>query len=188
MAYATIADVKSYLGIDTTVRADTVLLEALLVRAQSAIDSHCQRTFEAASDTTRHYDHRAVCGVTLFFDGDLCSITSVVNGDGITVGSAAYTTEPRHAAPYYALTLRHNADVLWNGLTADIAVTGKWAYSATAPADVVQATVRLCAWMYRQKDTTGNDQPMIAGNVTILPARIPSDVDELLAPYVRRLV
>ena len=188
MAYATIADVKSYLGIDTTVRADTVLLEALLVRAQSAIDSHCQRTFEAASDSARHYDHRAVCGATLYLDGDLCTITSIVNGDGITVGTAAYTTEPRHTTPYYALTLRYNADVAWDGLTGDIAVTGKWSYSATAPAAVIQATVRLVAWMYRQKDNTGNDQPMIAGNVTILPARIPSDVDELLAPYVRRLV
>jgi len=76
----------------------------------------------------------------------------------------------------------------WDGITGDIAITGKWAYSTTAPAPVQHATVRLAAWMYRQKDNTGNDAPIIAGDVTILPTRIPSDVEAMLAPFVRRYV
>jgi hypothetical protein len=187
MAYAAVADVKAYLGIGSSTRTDDALLTALLERAQAAVDSHCRRTFEAAADSVRHYDVRALGGRVLYLDGDLCTITTVVNGDGATVASSNYTTEPRHATPYHALVLRPNSDAAWD-VTADIAITGKWAYSASAPADVVQATVRLCAWMYRQKDNTGNDQPLIAGNVTILPARMPSDVEQMLDAYVRRYV
>ena len=188
MAYATLVDLKAYLGIATNLKTDDALLTSLLARAQVAVDSHCRRTFEASTDTTRHYDSGAISGRALHLDGDLCTVTSVVNGDGITVTTGSYTTEPRHATPWFALVLRANSDVWWDGYTADIAVTGKWAYSTTAPADVVQATIRLCAWMFRQKDNTGNDQPMIAGNTTILPARMPTDIADLLEFYVRRYV
>jgi hypothetical protein len=186
MAYAAPAQLQDYLGIDTT--EDDALLVAMLTRAQAAVDGMTQRTFEAAADTVRYFDWRAIGARMLYLDADFCAITSVVNGDGITVGAGSYTTEPRNVTPWHALLLRATADVAWDGITGDIAITGKWAYSATAPADVVQATIRLAAWLYRQKDNTGNDQPVIAGNATILPSRIPSDVADLLRPYTRVLV
>lgn len=191
MAYATLAELKAYLGFDNSTRVSTQendLLTSLLARAQASVDGMCQRTFEASTDTVHHFDGRAIGGRVLYLDGDLCAITSVVNGDGITVAGTAYTTEPRNVTPWHALVLRPTADIAWDGVTADIAITGKWAHSTSAPADVVQATIRLAAWMYRQKDNTGNDQPMIAGNVTILPSRLPADVTEMLQPYKRVLV
>ena len=186
MGYASLADLTTYLGIDAST-ADDALLTQFLARAQAAVDGICHRTFEATADSTRHYDYRSVDNCALYLDADLCAVTSVVNGDGITIGGAAYTTEPRNMTPWYALKLRAAVGLAWDGWNSDIAVTGKWAYSLTAPADVQQATIRLAAWMYRQKDNTGGDAPMIAGDVTILPARIPSDVEALLAPYLRRL-
>ena len=187
MAYATITDLTVYLGIDEST-ADDGLLSQLLTRAQAAIDGMCNRTFEVSTATVRYYDYRAVDGYMLHLDADLCAITSVVNGDGVTIAGAHYTTEPRNVTPWHALRLRSTSNYAWDGITGDIAITGKWAYSTTAPEDVRHAMVRLAAWMYRQKDNTGNDAPMIAGDVTILPARIPSDVETLLAPYVRRYV
>ena len=184
--YATLADLTAYLGIDTST-ADDGLLSQFLTRAQAAVDGICHRTFEASADSTRHYDYRSVDDYMLYLDTDLCAITSVVNGDGITIGAASYTTEPRNMTPWFALRIRDVAGLVWDGWTTDIAVTGKFAYSTQAPADVAHATVRLAAWMYRQKDNTGSDAPMIAGDVTILPARIPSDVEAMLAPYIRRL-
>lgn len=184
--YATLADLTAYLGIDTST-ADDGLLSQFLTRAQAAVDGICHRTFEASADSTRHYDYRSVDDYTLYLDADLCAITSVVNGDGITIGAASYTTEPRNMTPFYALRLREVVGLAWDGWNSDIAVTGRFGYSTQAPADVAHATVRLAAWMYRQKDNTGSDAPMIAGDVTILPARIPSDVEALLAPYMRRL-
>ena len=187
MAYSTIADITAYLGIDESTADDGLLLQ-LLTRAQAAIDSMCNRTFEVSADTVRYYDWRAVNGYMLHLDADLCAITSVVNGDGVTIAGTEYTTEPRNVTPWHALRMRSASIHAWDGVTGDIAVTGKWAYSTTAPADVAHATVRLVAWMYRQKDNTGNDAPVIAGDITILPSRIPSDVESMLAPYVRRYV
>jgi len=69
-----------------------------------------------------------------------------------------------------------------------ITIVGKWAYSATAPADITHACTRLAAYLYRQKDNAGDmDRAIVAGNATILPAKLPSDVAEILKPY-RRLV
>jgi len=185
--YATLTDLTAYLGIDESTADDGLLLQ-LLERAQAAIDGMCHRQFEAASDSTRRYDFRSVDCSTLYLDADLCAVTSVVNGDGITIGASAYTTEPRNMTPSYALRLRDVVGLAWDGWNSDIAVTGKFAYSTTAPADIKHATVRLAAWMYRQKDNTAGDQAMIAGDVTILPSRIPSDVEAMLMPYVRRHV
>ena len=186
--YASLPDLTAYLGIDEST-ADDGLLTQFLARAQAAIDDICHRTFEASADTTRRYDYRSVDGYTLYLDTDLCAITSVVNGDGSTIVASSYTTEPRNMTPFYALRLRSIVGLAWDGYTDDIAVTGKFAYSTTAPAAVQQATVRLAAWLYRQKDNTGSDAPMIAGDVTILPARLPADVYELLeGEYIRRLV
>ncbi len=185
--YVSNSDLTAYLGIDDST-ADDGLLTQLLKRAQAAVDGMCNRTFEVSTDTVRYFDTRAIDGYLLHLDADLCAITSVVNGDGVTITNTHYTTEPRNVKPWHALRLRWSSDRAWDGVTGDIAITGKWAYSLTAPADVQHATVRLAAWMYRQKDNTGSDAPMIAGDVTILPARIPSDVEALLAPYVRRHV
>lgn len=186
MAYATLYDLQTYLGIDEA--ADDTLLTSLLTRAQAAIDSRTRRTFEAAADSVRRFDERAIGGRLLYLDADLCAITSVVNGDGVTIAGAEYTTEPRNAQPWHALVLRPSSPYAWDGVTGDIAITGRWAYSTNAPQDIAHACIRLAAWMYRQKDNTGGDLPMIAGDVTILPSRLPADVAELLDPYVRRLV
>ncbi len=185
--YASLSDLTTYLGIDEST-ADDALLSQLLARAQAAIDNYTRRTFEAAVDATRWHTSDSIWANALHFDGDLCAITSIVNGDGATVDAGEYYTLPRNRTPYYASELYRDSTLAWvdGGRSGgQIAVTGKWAYSVTAPADVLQACVRLAAWMYRQKDNTGTDQAMIVGDATILPARIPSDVQQMLAPYRR---
>ena len=67
-----------------------------------------------------------------------------------------------------------------------ITVTGKWAYSTSAPSDIAHVCKRLAAYIYRQKDNAGDlDRAVIAGNSTILPAQIPSDIRLMLTPYKR---
>lgn len=188
MAYASLTDLTTYLGIDDST-ADDGLLGRLLVRAQAAIDTHTRRTFEATVDETRWHTLDDVCGRQLQFDGDLCAITSIVNGDGATVAASEYHTLPRNRTPYYAAELWPDSVTAWDADSAgQIAVTGKWAYSLTAPADVQHACVRLAAWLYRQKDNTAGDQTVIIGDTTILPARLPSDVQQLLQPYRRAVL
>jgi hypothetical protein len=133
-----------------------------------------------------------VDGDTIYLDEDLAAITTVTNGDGTTLTAAQYATEPRNRTPYYAIKIRSSASVAWeySSTTDDhenaIAITGKWAYSVTAPADIVQACVRLAGYLYRQKDNAAElDRPIVAGNATILPSRLPADLDLMLRPYVK---
>lgn len=183
MAYVTVTELKRYLGIDGDNVADDALLSDMVQRAQAVIESRTGRTFEAATDTTRHHGADCIDGYRLWLDGDLVSVTSIVNGDGAAVATDQVMTQPRNRRPAHALVLASTAGVQWDADSGDIAVTGRWAYSLTPPADIVQATVRLAAWLYRQKDNVGADAPMLAGDTMILPSRLPADVTELLQPY-----
>lgn len=188
MAYCTTAQVKSYLGI--TGSGDDALLATLIAAAQAHIDAHCERTFEAESDTTRYCDAIAdVDGSLLILPGDLCAITSVTNGDSTAVSGSSYVTEPRRATPFWGLRLKQSATISWTYSTTPenaIAIVGRWAYSTSAPDDVVQACIRLAAYLYRQKDNAADlDRGVVVGNATLLPATIPADIALFLRSYVR---
>lgn len=193
MAYAdTDADLKPYLDIAADNTDDDTLLDALLANAQAIINSYCRQTFEASGDTTRYFDPTVdAVGRTLYLDAPLCAITSVTNGDSVAVSSGDYVKEPRNGTPWHALTLKSSSSVSWTYTDTpenSIAIVGKWAYSATAPADIKQATVRLAAYLYRQRDNAVDlDRAVQTPSGTILPADLPKDLKTLLAPY-RRLV
>jgi hypothetical protein len=192
MAYLSASDLKTYIG--TTEAGDDSLLTALIASAQAMIDAYCGRSFEAGSDTTRYFDALAdVAGPYLYLDRDLCAITSVTNGDGVLVASNEYTTQPRNGAtPYYALKLLGSSNKAWTYTTNPdnaITIVGKWAYSTTAPADIIQATRRLARWLYKQRDGTADaDRPVTTPDgVTLQPSQIPADIKALLSPHVRRV-
>ena len=183
MAYTTVADLKTYLGIENTNTADDTLLTTLIARAQSMIDAQVGRTFEAAADTARKFSYADIDGALLWFGADCAQITSVINGDSTVFVATEYWTQPINAKPYYGLKLKPQYGLAWDGWTDDITVTGRWAYSVTAPADIIQACTRLAAWLYRLRDNAQLDQAIITGNVTVLPATIPNDVATILGQY-----
>lgn len=191
MAYTTVSLLKTYLGATTS--NDDTLLTALIARAQAIIDAYCQRTFEASANTSKTFDaDRDTDGAWLYLDEDLASINTVTNGDGdVLTASTEYMTEPRNRTPYFAIKLISQSGLSWTWTTAPenaITISGKWAYSTTAPDDIVHATLRLAAYLYRQRDNAADlDRPMYVGNATILPSQLPSDIKTILAPY-RRLV
>ena len=188
MAYASLSDLKAYVSVtDTT---DDALLTDFLSAAEKVIDAFTRRRFEASADSTRYFHALDdVQGRTLHLDKDLCAITSITNGDGVAVTAGQYTTLPKAETPYYALKLLASSGVAW---TYDddpedaITIVGKWAFSTSAPADVKHATVRLAAFLYRQRDNSDAmaERPfMSADGVLLLPSRLPMDVQELLMPY-----
>lgn len=188
MAYVSLADLKSYLGITNT--TDDAVLIGMIAAAQAGIDSWCGRTFEAAADTTKYMDAADdVDGAWLYLPDDLAQITTVTNGDATTVTTADYVTQPRNRAPYYALKLKASSDVAWTYSTTPenaIGITGRWAYSVTPPADIVQACRRYAAYLYRQRDASVFDvtAQVDIGLITI-PQGIPADVEKLLNAYRR---
>lgn len=125
---------------------------------------------------------------TLYLDEDLCAITTIVNGDGTTVASDKYVTEPRNQTPWFALTLKESSGIVWttNGDVENaVSITGKWAYALTPPSDVVMATIELTAYLYRRRGAESpNDQPQVSpSGVTLFPAKFPATVQSVIKRY-----
>lgn len=196
MAYASLADIKIYRGINTATSGslastkDDVILAACLTRAQAQIDAYCDRTFEAAATATRSFDAvRDVSddGRTLYLDADLCSITTITNGTAVAV--TKYVTVPTNVTPYREIRLKASAGESFtysDDPEGAITVRGKWAYSTKAPADIVQATIRLAAYMYAQKDVSTFDVTAFPGEgMMTVPQGLPKDVREILDRRVK---
>lgn len=195
MAYASVDDLKTYIGGEWD-DSDDDLLTDLIARSQAIVERATGRIFEAAADSTRHIPYDNADGRTLWLSGvgELAAITTVTNcadstGEAVTAGD--YFTLPRHDTPIYALRLRANSDIDW-AYDADpdaaVAITGRWAFSVTPPGDIVHVTLRLAAFLYRQRSNydVDLDRPLITSDgATILPVELPRDVRGILSRYRR---
>lgn len=195
MAYTTTALVKTYLSVTSS--ADDTLIGTLILRAQSMIDRYTGRTFESASDTTKYFDAKVdVYGVRLYFSEgfELAQApTTITNGDNVVVViNTNAVLVPANTAPFYAIEMLNMGSMTWtydaNGdPNRAISVLGRWAYSITAPDDVVSATIRLVSFLYRQRETSADmDRPLSVGDgMILLPSRFPADIATILEPYRR---
>ncbi len=187
--YTTVSAMKTYLHI--TGSAHDSLLADLVTRASRLIDDHCGRWFVPRAET-RSFDAVGphISGRLLLLDADLLSVTSVVNGDGTTISASDYLLRPLNWPPYFGIALKQSSGVRWT-YTGDpegaIHITGSWGYSETVPEVITQATMRLAAWLYRQRDTGGEGTQVEVTDrgVAIAPPRLPLDVTQMLAPYIR---
>ena len=189
MAYATSVQVKDYLGIASTV-VDDNLLGDLITRAEGLIDAYTGRTFTAVT-ATKYFGKNCTDGRELNLYGyDLLTVTKLTNGDGVEITSANYRLFPRNDNPKWIIKLDEDYSWEFDDSDSEISVAGTWGYSATAPADIQHACIRLTAFLYRQKDTSADiDRPMITGDgVTIMPSALPADVTRVLDRYKRRIV
>ena len=190
MAYATAAQVKTYLDISGS--GDDTLIGDLIDRAQQMIDNEFGGiVFEASTNTERTFDSsRDTEGGMLYLDYPLASINSITNGDADVLTSTEYTTEPRNRAPYYAIKLLPSSGLYWqaDATTGDaedaITISGKWAWSASADSDIEHMCIRLASYLYRQRDNAADfDRAVIAGNATILPGQMPRDIQQLVKQH-----
>ena len=164
MAYATVHQVKNELDIPNATTADDGLISNYIEAAQAAIDIKTGYTFEAAADTTRYFDANSIDSggcvdgrkLILGPGNPLAAITSITNGDGTTVTSGQYVTEPRRIATYcYEIHIRSDAAISWTYTDYwenAIAIVGRWAYSITPAANVQHACTKIAAFKYRERD------------------------------------
>ena len=194
MAYTTAALCKTYMGITTA--TDDTLIGTLIVRAQAMVDSYTHRTFEASADSTKFFNSRLdVYGRTLYFSDGLeaATITTITNGDAtVIVVTTDCTTLPANGTPIYGLQMLASSSKIWQMTNAGdneraISVLAKWAYSLTAPDDIVAATIRLVAFLYRQRESNADlDRAVSVGDgMVLLPGRLPADIAAILEPYRR---
>lgn len=189
--YITLSEVKTYLSIGGS--GDDSLLTTLIGRASRLIEDHCGRWFYADTQT-RYYDAVGphIVSNLLLLDEDLLTITTLTNGDGTVISTDDVILRPRNDPPYFGIALRASSNVRWTyvgDLEGAISVAGTWGYAATAPAAVAQATLRLTAHLYRQRDT-GADWPRGGVGVTergvaVAQPDLPWDITRLLLPYIR---
>jgi len=196
MAYVSTSDVHLYGGIPNTDTVDDSEIALLIARAQQFIENHTGRTFAVSSDdeAVRYYTYtNDVDGLTLYLDADLNTIASIVAGSD-TIASSNYVTEPRNAKPYHAITIKAEAAQVWTNATSDgdyenaIAVTGQWAYSSDAPADVQHVVLRLVKWFYNQgrlSDNTASRPIVLESGAIMMPEGFPEDVLSILKHYKR---
>ena len=188
MAYATVAQIAEYGEFDSPA-TDLAIITTLIPMVQAFIDSYCRRTFEADTDTTHVIYGDNILDNLLILDDDLAAITSVTIG---ATAFTAYRTEPKNKTPYWGLRLHESAPLGWDGdLDSDdeiaVRIVGKWAYSATVPADINLACMRLTYIVYKQRVGAGDDaRPMLtpSGNM-VMPTKLPADIVALLEPYRR---
>ena len=175
MSYATLAQIKQYLGITGT--SEDALLTRLRDAASAAIDRYTGRRFTASTATKKIRREHIVRDV-FFLPDDLRALTQVVTDEGDTL-------LPSDFVPFDPPTrlLRIKADSpSWSiEYTAD--VTGQWGFTAAPPDDIVQTCVRLASWMYRSKDAQIFD---VTGQESLntLSTRLPTDIAKMLDPYV----
>lgn len=198
MAYITATDLKNYMKINGN--SDDTQLALFADRAQHVIKEYTHRVFEwSGAGTVKKftpvsyldggdlYDmYTLSLGLNEFFE-----LTSITNGDGVAISTSDVVLLPQNITPKYAIRIKSSANVNWTYSTTieeSVSITAKWSYSATAPADIVQAALRIGAYLYRQRDgTPDSDRPIVSADGVVLSApRIPSDVLELLRPYRRR--
>jgi hypothetical protein len=192
MAYGTLSVLKGHYLSHLSSATDDGALTMLLANAQKIVDAETGLTFEAAT-ATRYYDPTADCedSLTLNLGYPLLTVTTLTNGDSSVIASTDYVLQPVNDTPKWKIKLKASKGHYWT-YTDDpetaISVAGTWGWSATAPADIQQATYRLVAWMYASNDAHVFDTTAITeiGQVTVAH-RIPADIMALLAPYRRML-
>ena len=214
MAYTTLEDLKAYMKTDRQspeMDTDDSLLEGMIIRAQTRIETYCRTRFEAAADTTREFDCTdldygggdiivsedgygwngwtssytqlgAKYRTRLWFDQPLAQLTSVTM-DGETIPSADYRLDPRNDLPAFALLFTDLISTFSYETT--IQVAGRWAHSITPPPDIVHAAIRLAAYYFEMRKAPVYDTLGSAdfGGERMMPRSEPQDVMHLLMPY-----
>lgn len=198
MAYATLNELKGFVGIPTADTVDDVTLQLALDAASAQVDKYCDRVFTAdSSATVRTY----MVQQTGQLDVDPISTTTglIVKTDDNADGTfettwtldTDYRLEPINAAAFgepwtrlVALGTRWFPKIQYR---PGVQVTAKYGWpGGTAPSAVKNAALIQASRLWKRKDAPFG----VAGSVEFgsemrLLAKLDPDVESLLRPYRR---
>lgn len=193
--YATRAQLKIYLSIDTDNTNEDTLLDSVLTAASRGIDNYCGRFFYADASATarvfipRKRTVRQVDGDELLID-DISSTSGLIVATGVAGGSTWTTVTDYETGPENAIArgrpitslLRILSSWGLSGPTARVQVTAKWGWPSI-PDVVYQATLIQAARLFHRKDSPEG----VLGSPEWGPvrlSRIDPDVQALVRPLV----
>lgn len=195
MPYATLAQVKSQLGIPTSDTDRDARLTAVLSAVEASIDQATDRTFTAATGTAsaRVFHPRTVCRTD---EGDVLPTDDIGSATGlaVAVGSSGVFTDVTDALELYPLgsvtdgwpatgVLRFARYPTRTGMR--IRVTADWGWP-TVPSVVTEAVLIQASRIFKRKDSPEG----IIGSAewgTVRLSRVDPDVESMLAPYRRHV-
>lgn len=198
MAYATLEELKVFVGIPDNDTADDAALELALDAASAQVDAFCDRTFTADSvATTRDY----LISNTGRVDIDpVSTLTGLIvqtddNNDGTyettwTIGTD-FRAEPVNAAaagvPWDRLVALGTRWFPKNRYRPGVRVTAKFGWpGGTVPAAVKLATQIQAARLFKRKDSPfGVAGAVEFGSELRLLNEVDRDAQNLLRPYKR---
>lgn len=195
MAYTTVDKFKDFRGIEGT--SDDAIIQAFIDATQATIDLYVGFPFEGGAADRVFDSSRDTEGLTLWVEdvGPLASITSITNGDGTAVTTGQYKTVPLNAAarsvPIRGIKLLGSADIAWEAESdgdteGAITVKGIWAWSATAPANIVEVCNLGVADMYDRRLSSDGDLVIVPGTSVRLSRHVWSAMMPILEFYRRR--
>ncbi len=182
MNYATLHQVRQYLGLKTAETADDARLTRFIRESCQGIDEYCGRRFDVRQETRLldypipvkstfgHYsaeDFASWMNATadlgqgrLAVDDDLLAVTALLNGNGEAITAADYVLEPANVYPKHTIRLKSGSSLYWQPATDGtreqvISVSGLWGYHPRY-AD---------AWV--DSLDTVNDAPLAAAATTV---------------------
>jgi hypothetical protein len=197
MTYATLNELKGWVGIPVADVTDDVTLQLALDAASGQVDGYCDRVFSADTNpTVRYYSPDSGGRLTV----DPISTTSGLvvatdeNGDG-TYETAwtlntDYRLEPVNAAAFgkpwtrlVALGTRWFPNLTYR---PGVSVTARFGWPGTVPAQVKEATLIQAAHLWKRKDAPFG----VAGSVEFgsemrLLNELDRDAQNLLLPFRR---
>jgi uncharacterized phiE125 gp8 family phage protein len=147
MALATVADLKSYLRIESV--AEDALLALIMARAKSMLEMWTDTPITATSQTA--VDRAESVGVpvtSLVFPRRPAQVTAIVDVDGATVVSTTYTVDLRSGMVYAKA-----GEAFYTGpytMTANVGLSLRQDYAALEPM-LNEAILDLAADLYQRR-------------------------------------
>lgn len=192
MTYPTVAELKTWLGIagsseDTQV---TIIINGAIATCEQLTN----RVWVAATATKVfpvEYPYVDKTYKTLTFFEDLCTITTVTNGDGVVVAATEYDAMPL-LAPYYQLKLRRESGKSFtrSSAGAGVSIAGTWGATTACPNDLKELILELATHRYRMRQNTNAGQVVTTSKSGIIaqPADVPQYIKDAFEDRKRSVV
>lgn len=176
----TLADVKNWLGLPTSIGPDDAAILALVTSVSVWVQNWIGRQIGAATYTeTLHGNGK---GRIIFSNYPVISVTSLM------IGTRAQVVRSQIGAAGYYFgddSLYLDGGLVFDKGLGNVTVVYVAGY-ASVPQDLAQATKQLVALRYREKNRIGELSKSIQGETVTFDAKeLPNDVKSVLSSYKR---
>jgi len=190
--YATTAELKAYLRIDSGDTVDDVQLPLAVTAASRAVDLTTHRQFgQVAAAESRLYTPRLDCSrdrwvIQLDDLMDVTGFTLTITAGAITLYTLEPLNAPQRGRPYTRVVVSKDSLIKPKGEIGEVAAVGKWGWAAV-PTTIKEATLVQGSRFNKRRDAPFGvaGSPELGSELRLL-AKVDPDVAVMLASYTRQ--